>query len=266
MPRPAFELEENKHIYSLDGEIYPSVTQIISATVPKQLAWWGMQVACDGIALLMDRGEYLPPVGPELVTLLTEKKLTTNHQMHTGASRGKEVHNALANYAITGNFNLGDFSIQARKYAVGLLKWLIENDPEIIESEVVTGSIEHRYAGTFDMKVRLRRGKNQGAYVLFDLKTGKRVYPDQHFPQLEAYEQAELESGEEPTDYRAVLHLTDNGEPTVAKSCDSFSDFEVLLNHYHSIEKRKVRMKELRASSRRSETDSGTPTSGGVGS
>lgn len=236
-----------------DPEPYASVTTIISKTVPKELGWWGMTVGVAGVMWLIETQHLnVDPYGnlrisgfkepiqgdgqeavAQVVDLLKAHKLTVNHRMNAAGDRGTLIHDSLERYGKTGEVD--------DAMPPALARWLIGNRPEFLASEVATASMEHRYAGTFDLRARLHAGKYKGQIGLIDLKTTKRVYPDSHFPQLEAYEQAERELGEPPTDFRAVLHLPHEGEVRLVFSTDTFEDFRVLLEHWRSIERRKGR-------------------------
>lgn len=256
MPRPKIVFDEAKHKYTVNGEIYPSVTTIIGATVPKDLSWWGMRVGCEGIySLLFDpardsswREAFERSESPQdLVDLLKLAKLTTNHLMRKGGDKGNLLHKALEYYAT--EYEIPDPMVAPREERpryFALAKWLLENDPQFLASEVRTASVKHRYAGTYDFKAYFQRGAYKGKTGLVDLKTTKYVYPESQFPQLEAYENAEVESGEEPTDFRAVLHLPPEGDAVMALSTDNFNDFLVLLKHYHSIQARKMKTDKRR--------------------
>jgi hypothetical protein len=246
MPRPEFEFQSGKHKYYLDGIEYPSVTTIIRNTVPKDLSWWGMTVGVNGLlTLIYERGYSLYGLSTEeCVAALTTEKLTTNHMMQRGGTRGSAIHRALEKWATEQKvLELEEYTEEEHPYMVGLARFLVENDPEIYESEVITGSREYKYAGTFDLKCRCRKGTYKGKGALLDLKTGKRVYSDQYFPQLEAYEYAERESGEDPADIRCILQLCVDGTYEIVESTDTFDDFRVLLQHYQSIQDRKQRVK-----------------------
>jgi len=248
MPRPEFR--NKKHQYFLDDDLFPSVTQIIKATVPKDLTWWGMTIGVDGIMALFDKG-YGYRVREaesvqEVVDLLTEHKLTVNHRMQEGGDRGKALHTVLEKWGEEGIVpDLGDFNKQEQPYVQALCKWIIDTEPDLHEYETLTGSLEYHYAGQWDAKCTLTKGEYKNAYVLLDLKTTKRVYADQHFPQVEAYEQAEVECGEKPTDFRAILQVGSDADYSFARSTDTFEDFRVLLDHHKSITDRKVRLKNV---------------------
>lgn len=243
MPRPYITLDD-KHIYRVgpDQQVFPSVTQIIKKTVPVQLAWWGMEVACEGIAKLYN--PHLPPgaTGADLVADLQKHRLDVNRKRDDAAGRGTIIHNALEYWATTHERpDLRFYPEEHHNRLTKLFGWLEKNEPEVLCAEVRTASLAFSYAGTFDLKAKMSDGT-----ALIDLKTGKGVYEEQFFPQLEAYEYAEVECGEEPTDYRAVLHIPENGPVSFVKSVDTFDDFRVLFDHYKSIKARQSRLRKRR--------------------
>ena len=247
MSRPQIQRLED-WTYQVEGfdDPFPSVTNIIKATVPKELAWWGMQVGVQGTIDLLKMGYRIHPApntADFLIAKLTEHKLTVNDTLKKAGARGTEVHDILETYGKTGNLP-ETISASAAGYAKALVLWLMENQPEFYEQEIKTASPTYRYAGTFDGKAILGAGKYKGSYMLLDIKTSKRVYKDQHYPQLEAYEQAEIELGENPTDLRMVVRLADTGKYQMSVSTDTFNDFKVLLDHYNSIQGRKQRGKK----------------------
>lgn len=194
------------------------MTTIIKSVVPVSFevaAWFGYKAARNG-------------------ERLDEKR-------NAAAARGNKVHLALASWASGDEPDEFDYP-DLEGYLIGLEKFILANDPEWHDSETRTASAIHRYAGTLDACATFRKGKHKGALVRFDLKTG-RVYPEQHFPQLEAYEWAEVERGRPASDLRFVLDVKDTGKYRLVKSVDTFEDFECLLRHYRSVQNRKKKMK-----------------------
>lgn len=248
--RPKIELDE-KHIYTVDGVVYPSVTQIISSTVPKDLTWWGMRVGVAGVCILYDRGKLNRKIRPadvdSVVQQLTYEKLTTNHIYKTRGVSGTTIHQALEDWGREGKVpDPMEFPEADQERVSGLARWILDTSPRFIAQEVRTASIKNRYAGTYDARIYFEAGEYKDKECLVDLKTSKYVYPESHFPQLEAYEAAEIECGESPTDARLILHIAENGDWTMSPSCDTIDDFLVLLKHYHSLQERKVRIKEAK--------------------
>lgn len=248
--RPTIELDE-KHVYTVNGEVYPSVTQIISATVPKDLTWWGMRIGVAGVCILYDRGKLNRKIHitdvDDVVQQLTNEKITVNHiYQHRGRS-GITIHKAMEDWGREGKVpDPSAFPQEDQERVSGLARWILDTSPTFIGQEVQTASLKYQYAGTFDARVLFGAGKYKGQTCLVDLKTSKYVYPESHYPQLEAYEAAELECGEEPTDARLVLHLPEDGDWTMSPSCDTLDDFLVLLQHYKSVRERRERVKEIK--------------------
>lgn len=248
MARPVIVFEPNKHKYFVEGEEFPSVTSIIKLTVPVALQWWGMEVGVAGVAMLIQRGKFPTPFQPELVIQrLKEEKITVNDSFWTRVDSGTGIHQAYEDYGKTGKIPvLDDFPIEDHSRIQTLAAFLIENRPEFLEQEVRTASLLHKYCGTFDSKIKFHAGEFEGATCLVDVKTGKYVYPESQFPQLEAYEHAEIESGLPASDARLVLHLPASGPATLTPSTDTFDDFLVLMDHWHTIMARRKRMIEYK--------------------
>jgi hypothetical protein len=215
--------DEETHSYTLDGKPVPSVTQILDAVVPKPFQaamYYGYRLARQGI-------------DPE------EKR-------NASAQLGTQVHLAFADLAAGEDVDPFDYPDEAAGFIGGLRKFIDTHGPEFLDSERKTYSVKHQYAGTLDAHVRFTRGKYKGRTARIDLKTG-RYYPDSHNPQLEAYELAEVEQGQDPTDFRAVLKVTPGGTHKLIVSTDTADDWLVLKAHFDSIQRRSDRTKRSRS-------------------
>lgn len=253
--RPLIDFDEEKHKYKVtarwlgvDQEPFPSVTTILNAVVPKELGWWGMTVGAAGVATMANDGfcacEYRERngelSGDYLVDELKRRGLTTNHRRDKRGAVGTSIHKALELFGSEGKIpELSSFAEEDRPRVSSMAAWLLDEQPEFLGQEVRTASVTHRYAGTFDLRARMKDGR----VGLIDLKTTKNVYPQSAFPQLEAYEFAEIECGEEPTDFRAVLWLPLDGEAQLVESVDTFDNFLSLLSIYRLNERRKTLLK-----------------------
>ena len=239
------EFNEKSHRYKVDGEYFPSVTTIIDSVVPKNLSWWAMVVGVKATMELYNRGILIPTPGmdpEEIVSLIRKERLSVYHIRDEKGSEGTAVHKAGDRYAKTGEIpNLSDYPVDVRPKIKALANFLLDYRPEIIKSEQRIASLTYRYAGTYDWYVRI---PDLGTGIV-DLKTGKRIYPDSQFPQIEAYEQARVEDGEDPSSFRAILHLSADGSYDFKESTDTFHDFKVLLDHYNSAKLREARLKGI---------------------
>lgn len=256
----------------------PSVTTVLSVLDKSgALTWWGMKVGVEGVLSLHDQGilssfgggvcrlDEMKTVDTDaVVSLLTEHKLTVNHVKDKAADRGVNVHNALNGWAVGEMISASAYPESERGYVQGLYDFceaVTDNLSATPETELMVGSLQHQYAGRFDLVLTLskpvevvtrcyekRKPKIEeipaGRYLL-DLKTSKRVY-DTHHLQLEAYEAAAVECGYAPTDYRGVVHVTANGKYELCLNKDwTLEDFLAVLRCYRVINEHKV-IAELR--------------------
>lgn len=258
----------------------PSVTTVLECLDKPALPWWGMKVGVDGLLELLrkrdvmywDEGAWLAAVRDKfgifrgwtdanvesVVPLLSHHKLTTNHVKDKAGSRGTAIHDALEVWAKTDALPIPSmFSPEEQGYVRGLLAFLKHvPSAEPVASEVMVGSLEHGFAGRYDLRFRTTESHNvvvhrtpvrgpqwrelpAGLY-LADLKTSKGVYPS-HSRQLEAYELASVECGYEPTDGRGVLHVGADGAYEFVRSTARADDFLPVLEVWRSDQRMKER-------------------------
>lgn len=167
--------------------------------------------------------------GPDEITYwLTAFKLTTNHQRDKGADKGQVAHDAFELWCREGIVpDLSIYPDETRGYIKGLLGFIETVPFEATANEVVVASLDHRYAGRYDARGHITEPvkvchhivpDSRNCYwsmmdpceAMLDLKTSKGVY-NSASRQLEAYELASIESGYDPTDVRAILHVTADG-------------------------------------------------------
>ena len=237
----------------------PSVTTVLGVLDKPALPWWGMKVGVEGVKELYEQHKVdCTRLSTEAaIEALTNHKLTVNHQRDKAGDRGSRVHAAFEEWAKTERVpNPDDFSDEDRGYVKGLVKFLEEVQPRPRACEVLVGSLEHGYAGRYDLRALLERERKvvykrtpkRGDHfariapgnLLVDLKTSKSVYPS-HSLQLEAYEQASVECGYPPTDARGILQVSDDGGYQFVRSVADFQDFANVLAVYNSLEAMKGR-------------------------
>jgi hypothetical protein len=209
--------DPESHSYTLNGVALPSVTEIIGAVVPKPFA----------VAVQYGRRCALQGIDPDA-------------KRDDAAKLGTQIHLAFASLAAGEKVDDFDYPDGAAGFIKGCRRFIDDHGPEFLASERKTYSETHSYAGTLDAHVKFTRGNYKGRTARVDLKTG-RVYPDSHFPQLEAYEGAEVERGQGSSDFRAVLKVTPKGSYKIVESTDDFEDFLVLKAHYDSVQRRSAK-------------------------
>lgn len=241
MPRPEIEFDAKLHAYTVNGEAVPSVTQIIEATVPKPFsagAWWGYKMGVNSThAYLIDAyaNEVLVPFDvDEFYDEIKRKWPNPNTRLEDAGQRGRNVHDALHDFFMFDGIAIDDYDPAEHQRIQGVLDFIEKNGIEILAAEVVTASKMWKYAGTLDAYCRFTKGEYEGKTFRLDWKTSKNIYPNQHFPQVLAYEQAEVESGEDSADHLAVVHIPESGRVKMKVLDDTwtFDDFWVLLRFY----------------------------------
>jgi len=258
-PKRKYEIRRYGHLGGSDPwQEIPSVTDILKVLDKPQLIWWGMKMGVEGLAKIY-RFDPTGLVSREMEDLLTDSlverladaRLTVNHLAGQASNRGISVHQALEAWMSEGRVpKEGDYAQENRGFIRGLARFL--SDIQVVPdgSEIMVGSLEHGFAGRYDARIRVEEEcevvfKNtpvRGAHTailkpgtyLVDLKTGKDVYPHTHYRQLEAYELASVECGYEPTDYRAVLQVSEDGKYQFARSTATAEDFLCVLEVYKS--------------------------------
>ena len=260
-PKRMYEVRPTTRWTVGDWREVPSVTTVLGCLDKPALPWWGQRIGVEGVMELVrrdvlyahygDAEPYLgvrrgwypePATSDEVVALLTEHQLSTNHVRDKAGARGVAVHDAFETWATTGTRpDPSIFPEEERGYVVGLLAFLDDVNPEPLAAEVMVGSVQHGFAGRYDIRLRVpeecqvvfhRTPKKGPQYAtlkpgvyLGDLKTSKGVYQESHGRQLEAYEAASVECGYEPTEARGILHVGADGTYEFVRSKCIFDDF-----------------------------------------
>lgn len=257
-----YQIRHNEGPVQVDGDHHedsatawqqvPSVSSISDlVSDPGGLIWWAMTVGVAGALQLFNQGMLMPAevniagrrqlvlaekkaelpsvVGPqEIVSLLQQAQLTTSDVRDTAGKRGQSAHDAFEIWRETGELpNPSLYPASEEGYVLGLRRALEDLAMTPLRGEVMVASIEHKYAGRYDLEARIDEPRQVVAHHtpargpqhtevqpgtgLLDLKTSKYVMPDHAF-QLEGYEICRVECGYDPTDFRAVVHVTEDGK------------------------------------------------------
>lgn len=259
--RIEFTTKPYRH-YKIDGEKVASVTQVLDIIDKPALKWWGMKIGVAGCIELAHRGvvDGIADADPaSLVSLLTQEKLTVNHVRREAADRGTRVHDALENWAKTKILpNPAEFVEEERGYIEALLAFIREVRPIPGGVEQIVGSKTQGFAGRGDLlrclipkpvivpwRKDAKKDEWATAFVpagswLLDLKTSASVY-DEALIQVEAYEGASIEGGWEPTEYRGVVRVDEQGRYELVESCATYDEFLAALTLFKAMRKLKER-------------------------
>jgi len=196
-----------------------------------------------------------PATLESVMALMVQEKLTVNHARDKAGDRGKAVHDALEVWAKNGLMpDPMMFPFEQHGYVVGLCKFLRDVNPEPVAAEVMVGSLEHGFAGRYDLDLRVpkecevvfhrtpKRGPQYArlkpGLIRTDLKSSKGVYPTHHM-QLAAYEGAAIECGYEESVAQGVLHVSAEGEYEFVRSKAVLADFLAVKGAYDAVRRLK---------------------------
>ncbi len=196
--------------YWLDGQPYPSVTEIIGVLDKPSLRYWfGQQVYR---AFAADPG-------------MSEKDALNApyRKSEQAKARGTAVHSIVEVAK-----NIEDFEAWLQKqseiykgYGMAFLQWMKDAHPTIIEHERTVVSRKFGYAGTLDLLATLN---GNGQRIIVDCKTGKDIYSEA-FLQLSAYRQALKEEGVDTIGVAVVLLGEDGSYKYQFSEADLFRQF-----------------------------------------
>ena len=236
--------DDAKHKYTLNGNVVPSVTAILGATIPKDaLTWWGFRVGLGAAVELCRLGKLSwpelmgghdtferilagdpsdefavhPPVGSKVKKKTLIEHLAVSARMHpnavrdAAAIRGTGMHDALVTLDLGDVPVVEDLPEHHRPFVQGLVRWWLDHEPQPEAIEHMVAHDELLYAGRPDLFYTDRYGD----LVLCDLKTGKDVRPDTWFRQMEAYRQAWEHMGGRAPDRMENVLVRKDGTYTV---------------------------------------------------
>ena len=211
----SLRFEKGRHRYYLDGERVPGVTTVLGDDgLPKpHLKRWGERIVAE--AAWKHREAVMAMSEREAVDFL---KRAPYRILSEKAALGTAVHAATARYVRGDSAPSEGLSDGAYGYFNAALRYLKEQRVEVLLSECMVYSRQHRYAGTLDLQILARRRALDLAPVeINDFKTSKAVYPDVAL-QLVAYARAEMvvvddhEQPMTPTNRGLIVRLDPSGE------------------------------------------------------
>jgi hypothetical protein len=263
------EYTADPRTYWVNGVVVPSVTQILDVLHKPALPWWGMKVGVAGVIDLWDdgliqegvtgagkgrlsyaypaEGETFSPLSvDDVVSLLTKESLTVNHVRDKAADRGTSVHQGFEDFCTTGiRPNPLNFPEAERGFVEGLVRFIEEVNPIVLEAEVMVGSAKHGFAGRFDLLARteevvVKTGPRTERTIpagigVWDLKTSKGFY-DSHLLQVCAYAEAAWECGYPESSYQAIVRVSANGRYDVKISPARYWQFLAVKRAWEALQ------------------------------
>jgi hypothetical protein len=218
-------------------EKWPSVSTIAGVFDKPALMPAAVRLQEEGVLALAQQDIPLADLTqPELRTLLSKHGLHYDSIWGVARDRGDVAHDMLLALVRDGQVpNLADYDESLRPWLSAGMKFVRDEDPEVIDAEYFVASVTHEFAGRGDLLCVPRRGPRAGKLVRYDYKTVSRwsylplrkseeppgrLRPpyDENLISLAGYELAAVESGYQRSDVRAVVRLGPDGEYVVDES------------------------------------------------
>ena len=213
------EFDEPSHVYTLNGNVVPSTTQISKAGINKEfLLMWASSSASKYIEKQWKPGRKYTQ--ETINNILKRGKFAYKRIQDKATTIGTNAHEWIEDFVNdvmqSGNPapNLDYYelphSMEAINSVAAFLTWYNDHDVVFLHSEKKVYSREHNFSGTFDLLCLV-----DGVLTMVDFKTSKDIYED-YFVQGSAYIQAYHEE---------LLHKFDSVEDFL----DQLSEGEVRL-------------------------------------
>jgi CRISPR/Cas system-associated exonuclease Cas4 (RecB family) len=196
------------HVYSIDGQTVPSVTQVISVREKSWVTPWHLKRAREYMIK-----HFRPETKYTLVeiqNMVMEASKAADAESNVAKVIGTDVHDLIKGYLETGVMA----PVQGTKAEASIdkfLAWEKQHNIVWLASELRMGSRQHMVAGTIDFIALI-----DCKLTLGDFKTSAR-FSDDHYLQTAGY-QMMLEEADSQNQYkiaqRMVVRLPKDGSPT----------------------------------------------------
>jgi hypothetical protein len=190
-----------KHFYRHDGQLYPSVTTILSGGFPKPLlvGWAAKVTAIDAI---VNRAKWYGIADQSEETAIHMLKSVRFQSRDRAATLGAGVHKVIEKDL--------EPTREQQPFVDSYRAWYNENVAEPIAAELPVVNVEHGYGGTTDLILNMKtetQYRNVGDRILWDIKTGNTAGWEDQQLQVVAYAYADNVT----VDKVGVLHVRPEG-------------------------------------------------------
>ena len=148
------------HTYLLDGQLVPSVTQVLQAMAKPALVPWAAKVCAEQSVNRWDELSELPL--SERINLI--KRFPTEDR-DQAANQGTKVHQLAAELSAGRQVTIPE---HLTGHVTGCIRFLDDVDPQPLAIEAAVASTRYKYAGTLDQLARI-----EGRTILLDWKTNR---------------------------------------------------------------------------------------------
>lgn len=225
--------DDDKHSYTIDGKIVPSVTKILNVINKPNLLYWAVNSAIRNLqSNISPKTKYTEE---NLGVILNNARNTPNKIKNTSAKLGTKVHKALE-LIIDSNKKQEEITDERVKDIImKFMEWWQTEKPDLVfvESERPVYSPSLNYCGTFDFIAK--EGED---IIIGDFKTSNNVYPE-HYLQTAAYQKAFEEETKTKVTKRMIIRIDKEGKGVECHETDEFKEdfkaFEGALTLYNRL-------------------------------
>lgn len=178
------EFDEEKHMYTLDGDKVDGVTGILSIINKPALLYWAVNQSVGYLQRNIRPGVIYDEI--QLSKLMGEAKYAHKQRSTEASDIGKIVHRWIEEW-IAGKQPKLPINQEARNAIAQFQSWVDTKDVEFLQSEKVVYSRKFNYAGTTDFIAKMGN-----KILLGDFKTSNGIW-DEYWFQTAAYQHAFLE-------------------------------------------------------------------------
>lgn len=217
-----------------------SVTTMCDRILPKDgLPPWSERQGIRGTLEAIRRGLITPDTPDDVaVAIVRGNHLGADSARDEAADRGLNLHRLLEEYMLFAQVpNPADHPVPHRPFIRGLVKWLIQYDPEPEAVELLVADPDEGYAGRLDLLARVRV-KGRPRLILVDLKTQEKgaIYEAAHV-QVQLYRRAEERHGQYQIEGALIVVVDGHGN---FREMDAIADGELAdraLAYYRPIKR-----------------------------
>lgn len=231
-----------RRAYFVNGAKLPSVTTVLGILDKPGLRFAAEKLGVAGAIELAKEGK-LPQHMPAAMSAMKARGLCHYQVWNDKARRGDLSHEDLvALLAGEEPADIDQVSPEERGFLRGVSAFVADYRPELIDHETMVASVEHGFAGRYDLHCRMAGFPGT---VRLDLKTTEdlprykdgNVKPpyDEMVLQVAAYELAARESGYGASDLQAVLRVEASGEYNLAASWVDWEPFLAVLEAHRAL-------------------------------
>jgi hypothetical protein len=217
--------------YKINGEKFVSVSTVCNVYEKPALMHWNERITATGVTVLARAGNEIPHEPAALIAVLREHGLDWQSVRDAAAERGDQAHDMLVRLIRDGKVpRLSAYPEEIRPWISAGMRWAMHAEPKVLDAERMVASVEHGFAGRFDLYCGLRDGRTARVdfktvtewHVVKDSKgqpTGKLLPPyDENLSQVAGYEIGAVESGYPASDVQLVVRLGPDGDYDVCES------------------------------------------------